>query len=52
MRLAQQAVKDLEKNGAAVKLTTYEGGHGWMGPFFNDIRGGIHWLEKNHAPPK
>jgi predicted esterase len=49
-RMAQQAAKDLEKHGAAVKLTTYEGGHGWRGGLFAHIREGIEWLEKNHAP--
>lgn len=28
-RMAEQAVKNLEKSGAKVKLETYEGGHGW-----------------------
>jgi predicted esterase len=50
-RMAEQAVKDLEKNGATVKLATYDGGHGWRGPLYDDIREGVKWLEKNHAPP-
>jgi predicted esterase len=28
-RMAERAAKELKKNGATVKLATYEGGHGW-----------------------
>jgi predicted esterase len=48
-RMAEQAVKELEKGGATVKLATYEGGHGWRGNLYGDIREGLEWLEKNHA---
>src|SRR5262249_31103309 len=48
-RMAEQAARDLEKGGATVKLTTYEGGHGWRGNLYDDIRAGGEWLEKNHA---
>jgi predicted esterase len=48
-RMAEQAAKDLEQRGAAVKLTTYKGGHGWRGNVFGNIKTGIQWLEKNHA---
>jgi predicted esterase len=52
-RMAEEAEKELKKAGAAVKLAEYEGGHGWRGPLYDDIRDGIRWLEKNHAaPPK
>lgn len=47
--MAEQAVKDLEKVKANVKLATYTGGHGWRGPLYRDIRTGIEWLEKNNA---
>lgn len=47
--MAEQAVKDLEKNGATVKLVSYDGGHGWRGALYDDIREGIEWLEENHA---
>ena len=47
--MAQQAAKDLENSGATVKLTTYEGGHGWRAGLYDDIREGVQWLEKNHA---
>jgi predicted esterase len=50
-RMAQQAEMDLTKAGAKVKLVDYEGGHGWRGPLYDDIRAGIEWLEKNHADP-
>jgi predicted esterase len=46
-RMAEKAAKDLEKAGAAVKLATYEGGHGWRGNLYDDIREGLEWLEKN-----
>jgi predicted esterase len=48
-RMAEQAAKDLEKNGATVKLATYKGGHGWRGGLYDSIREGIEWLEKNQA---
>jgi predicted esterase len=48
-RMAEQAVKELETNGATVKLATYAGGHGWRGGVYRDIRSGLEWLEKNHA---
>jgi predicted esterase len=48
-RMAKQAAEELKKGGAAVKLATYEGGHGWRGNLYDDIREGVEWLEKNHA---
>jgi hypothetical protein len=42
---AETARDLLEKAGATVKLQTYEGGHGWRGDVFGDIRTGIEWLE-------
>jgi predicted esterase len=52
-RDAERAEKDLGKAGAKVKLAAYDGGHGWRGPLYDDIRDGIGWLEKNAtAPPK
>ncbi|OAI55903.1 hypothetical protein AYO49_05080 [Verrucomicrobiaceae bacterium SCGC AG-212-N21] len=35
----------LEKAGAIVELQKYEGGHGWRGDVFGNIRRGIEWLE-------
>jgi RNA polymerase sigma factor (sigma-70 family) len=46
-RMAEQAKSSLTENGAKVRLETYEGGHGWRGNVYNDIRNGIEWLEKN-----
>lgn len=46
---AEKARDALIKNGAAVELRTYEGGHGWTGDTFADIRRGFEWLEKNHG---
>lgn len=45
-RMAEQAAKDLEQNGATVKLLTYKGGHGWRGALYDHIREGVQWLEK------
>jgi predicted esterase len=47
--MARWAANVLRKNGATVKLATYDGGHGWQGNVYDDIRAGIEWLEKNHA---
>jgi predicted esterase len=44
---AQTAADLLRQNGATVELATYEGGHGWTGPVYENIRKGIDWLEKN-----
>ncbi|MFO1094535.1 MAG: hypothetical protein U0992_14710 [Planctomycetaceae bacterium] len=49
-RMAEQAAKDLPKNGAVVKFEKYDGGHGWQGPVFDNIRAGIEWLAENDAP--
>jgi predicted esterase len=46
---AQRAAKELSKHGARVELREYEGGHGWRGPVFDEIRRGVEWLEKNRA---
>ena len=46
-RMAEQAKNSLSENGAKVHLETYEGGHGWRGNVYGDIRNGIEWLEKN-----
>lgn len=43
---AQTAQETLQKAGAIVDLQTYEGGHGWHGNIFGDIRKGIEWLER------
>jgi predicted esterase len=43
---AETARDALQKAGAIVELQTYEGGHGWHGNVFGDIRKGIEWLEQ------
>jgi predicted esterase len=48
-RMAEQAAKELKAKGATVKLTTYEGGHGWRGGLYDEIKEGVEWLEKNRA---
>jgi beta-lactamase regulating signal transducer with metallopeptidase domain/predicted esterase len=46
-RMAEQAKNSLSENKAKVRLETYDGGHGWRGNVYQDIRNGIEWLEKN-----
>ncbi|HKB41082.1 MAG TPA: hypothetical protein VKD72_31935 [Gemmataceae bacterium] len=50
-RDAQYAEEELKKNAAKVWLADYDGGHGWHGDVFENIRRGVEWLEKNHAEP-
>lgn len=47
----QTARDALQKTGATVEFQTYEGGHGWRGNVFGDIRKGVEWLEKQQAKP-
>ena len=49
VRMAEAARTSLTENGAKLHLETYEGGHGWRGDIFGDIRKGIEWLEENRA---
>src|SRR5262245_19591758 len=51
-RMAEAAEKRLKEAGAAVNLAKYDGGHGWTGHPFADIKAGIEWLEKNAAKKK
>ena len=51
-RMAEQAEKILAENGAKVHLETYEGGHGWRGDVFGDIRKGIEWLDQHRDSDK
>jgi predicted esterase len=44
---ARWARNALGQNKARVTLATYDGGHGWHGDYFGNIRKGIRWLEKN-----
>jgi predicted esterase len=43
--MAEEAARKLTANGATVTLAIYEGGHGWVGSVYEDIRSGIEWLE-------
>jgi RNA polymerase sigma factor (sigma-70 family) len=47
--MAEEAAQSLQSNGATVRLARYEGGHGWSGPVYDDIRVGIEWLERRLA---
>jgi predicted esterase len=46
-RMAEAAEKALSDAGAKATLVKYDGGHGWRGDVFGDVRTGIEWLEKN-----
>lgn len=53
IRMAEDAEKRLTKQRAEVRLQTYEGGHGWRGNVYGNMRDGIAWLENHHGkPPK
>lgn len=41
----EQARVELERQGARVTLQTYEGGHGWHGDVYGELRRGLAWLE-------
>jgi predicted esterase len=43
--MVEEAQKSLAENGARVHLATYEGGHGWRGNVYGNIRRGVEWLE-------
>lgn len=43
-RMAQEAEEKLKKEGAKVKMVTYEGGHGWHGNLYGRLRDGFAWL--------
>jgi len=51
-RMAEEAARKLQTNGATVKLATYDGGHGWRGRVYDDIRAGIEWLQNAQSPPE
>lgn len=44
--MARNADKQLRKHTAAVKLATYQGGHGWRGDVYGEIRAAMSWLEE------
>lgn len=41
---AQRAERELSEAGAAVRLVTYEGGHGWHGRIYDRVRENLSWL--------
>ncbi len=49
IRMAESAREALGRVGAQAELKTYEGGHGWHGDIFGEIRRGIDWLEGRNA---
>ena len=49
IRMARDAEEQLQGKGAHVKFTTYQGGHGWHGNFFPDLKAGISWLENQNS---
>jgi len=51
IRTAESARDALRQSGAQVEFRTYEGGHGWRGDVFGNIRAGILWLEEHHSTP-
>lgn len=49
IEMAEAARDDLRREGAKTDLRQYEGGHGWHGDVYGEIRRGIAWLEANSA---
>jgi len=47
LSMPTNARERLTAKGARVKLTTYDGGHGWHGDVYGMIRSGIDWCEEN-----
>ncbi len=47
IRMAEQAVRELGRHGAATTLVRYEGGHGWRGDTYDMISKGLRWLEQH-----
>lgn len=54
LSFAESARDALKRAGATVELQQYEGGHGWHGDIFGDIRKGLDWLgqQAEKAPAK
>lgn len=47
MHFPEAARDRLAAAGAKTTLATYQGGHGWKGDVFGNIRTGVEWLEAN-----
>lgn len=52
MRFPEAARDELGKAGARVELVTYEGGHGWKGDVYGNLRKGLAWLDAPAAKDK
>jgi len=50
-RMAQAAETQLKEQGADVQLMTYQGGHGWRGNVFGNLKSGLQWLEDHAGAP-
>lgn len=50
--MAERAEKDLGKKRGVVELLQVEGGHGWHGDVFGNMRTAVKYLEENAAPPR
>ncbi|MEM9643656.1 MAG: hypothetical protein AAF989_01575 [Planctomycetota bacterium] len=44
-RMAEDAEAQLRAAGAQIELVDYQGGHGWHGDVFANIRAGMDWLQ-------
>jgi predicted esterase len=44
--MAESARDELKRHGANVEFAEYDGGHGWRGNVYGNIRQGIAWLEE------
>jgi predicted esterase len=53
LRMVEEARDRLRAAGATTRLEPYEGGHGWHGDVYGNIRRGVEWLEQHTAtqPP-
>jgi predicted esterase len=51
MRFPEAAQRALSAAGAKVKLTKYQGGHGWHGERLKMIQAGVTWLESQPKGP-
>jgi predicted esterase len=49
---AEQAKAELTEAGAIVQLSIYEGGHGWHGDIYGNIKRGISWLTEQVSHEK
>ena len=49
---ARDAKKALADHGARVTLAEYEGGHGWHGDVYGNIRKGVEWLQNGSDKSK